>query len=232
MKSNVPWNRQAYGTLSIKAYGTLSIKVNDEPWNRQAYGTLSIKVNDEPWNRQAYGTLSIKVNDEPWNRQAYGTLSIKASRPPLFGVGTHDTGFHDKLSWSMSVNAYFPSYLKYITYDHEKVFQSPELLFDVVAIDYNHTANDHSVEQAPPTPWIAAIGPVTDRTGRPLVGSETINIWSSMTYPTYGSCVRPQTIGGFRGSCTRSGKLQFLLISQIRGVTISLPWEHSFLNEV
>ncbi|KAH0722207.1 hypothetical protein KY285_004820 [Solanum tuberosum] len=32
----------------------------------------------------------------------------KASRPPLFGVGTHDTGFHDKLSWSMSVKRLLP----------------------------------------------------------------------------------------------------------------------------
>uniref|UniRef100_M1DSN0 Uncharacterized protein n=1 Tax=Solanum tuberosum TaxID=4113 RepID=M1DSN0_SOLTU len=41
-----------------------------------------------------------------WAASSWGFL---ASRPPLYGVGTYDTGFHDKLSWSMSVNAYFPS---------------------------------------------------------------------------------------------------------------------------
>uniref|UniRef100_M1DU22 Uncharacterized protein n=1 Tax=Solanum tuberosum TaxID=4113 RepID=M1DU22_SOLTU len=30
-----------------------------------------------------------------------------ASRPPLFGVGPYDIGFHGLLSWSMSVNAYY-----------------------------------------------------------------------------------------------------------------------------
>ncbi|WMV46446.1 hypothetical protein MTR67_039831 [Solanum verrucosum] len=30
-----------------------------------------------------------------------------ASRPPLYGVGLYDTGFHVKFTWSMSVNAYY-----------------------------------------------------------------------------------------------------------------------------
>ncbi|WMV41127.1 hypothetical protein MTR67_034512 [Solanum verrucosum] len=29
-----------------------------------------------------------------------------ASKPPLYGVGSYDTGFHGLLSWSMSVNSY------------------------------------------------------------------------------------------------------------------------------
>ncbi len=56
--------------------------------------------------------LPYPINYVP-AQEASGSIKLytgppQARRPPLYGVGTYDTGFHDKLSWSMSVKRLLP----------------------------------------------------------------------------------------------------------------------------